>query len=55
LVRFLILTNLGEPFDGRACLGAFHKVRLLGEVFIFLIILYIGWFRKSLSCLQQNE
>lgn len=26
------LNTIGEPFDGKACLGAFHKIRLLGEV-----------------------
>jgi serine/threonine protein kinase len=23
--------TIGEPYDGRACLGAFHKIRLLGS------------------------
>lgn len=26
-----LFVSRGEPFDGRACLGAFHKIRLLGE------------------------
>ncbi len=31
LGKSIKLTKIGEPFAGRACLGAFHKVRLLGE------------------------
>jgi serine/threonine protein kinase len=26
-----LFVSKGEPFDGRACLGAFHKIRLIGE------------------------
>jgi hypothetical protein len=49
---FRFLFYIGEPYDGRACLGAFHKIRILGEVNISQSKLISGWFRKSLSRFQ---
>ena len=34
---YIMINHLGEPYDGRACLGAFHKIRILGEVSLFSI------------------
>lgn len=28
---YLFASHTGEPFDGRACLGAFHKIRPLAS------------------------
>ena len=39
----------GEPYDGRACLGAFHKIRMLGEVRLWFSNIFKGWIWKSVS------
>lgn len=51
---YLCHNIIGEPFDGRACLGAFNKIRLLGEVCLFLYI-FLGWLWQGVLSSQQND
>ena len=48
-----VIIDIGEPYDGRACLGAFHKIRILGEVYITQTNKLIsGRVRKGVSRFQ---
>jgi hypothetical protein len=47
--------NKGESYDGRACLGAFHKIRVLGEVINIFKKVNLGRIRKSISGIQQDD